>query len=194
MEKIPTVFIRDERDRRYVTDVVNPGCEWVLAGEGVATRKFDGTCVMCDDRGQWWARREVKPGKHGPDHFVPISFDENTGKTVGWEPMEQSPFAKFHAEAVEHIESIGEDERDVPWTAGTFELVGPKINGNPEKLAEHQLIRHSMAEQFAFTDRSFAELRRILLFLNERYGYEGVVFHHEDGRRAKLKAKDFPKE
>src|SRR5207237_1222319 len=61
MQKIPTLFVRDEQDRRYVTEVVTPGCEWVMADEGQATRKFDGTCVMLDQHGDWWARREVKP-------------------------------------------------------------------------------------------------------------------------------------
>jgi hypothetical protein len=41
----------------------------VLDGEGVATRKYDGTCVMFDGDG-WWARREVKPGKTAPAGFV----------------------------------------------------------------------------------------------------------------------------
>jgi hypothetical protein len=191
MRKIPTVFLRDETDRRYVTDVVNPGCEWVLAGEGHATRKFDGTCVMLDEHGDWWARREVKPWKIPPPNYVGISMDHATGKTVGWEPVAQSAFAKYHAEAVENIESIGDDERNIPWTPGTFELIGPKVNGNPEKRAEHTLVRHSQAEPLAITDRSFAELRRILLLLNEKYGYEGVVFHCEDGRFAKLKSRDF---
>jgi hypothetical protein len=63
MQKIPTLFIRDfEHDHgRYVTDQVSPGCEWVLAGEGVPTRKFDGTCCMFDGE-RWWARRELKDG------------------------------------------------------------------------------------------------------------------------------------
>lgn len=191
MQKIPTVFRRDETDRRYVTKVVAEGCEWVLAGEGRATRKWDGTCVRADENGKWWARREVKLGKTPPPNFIAVSTDAQTGKTVGWEPIEQSAFAKWHAEAVEHIESIGEDKRDIPWTAGTFELVGPKVNGNPEKLAKHELVRHSTAKEIAFPDRSFEELRRILLLLNEEHGYEGVVFHHEDGRMAKLKARDF---
>lgn len=191
VQKIPTVFVRNEQDRRYVTNAINPGCEWVAEGFGTATRKYDGTCVMLNENGAWWARREVKPGKQSPDHFMPVSFDEATGKTVDWEPIEQSAFAKYHAEAVENIESIGEDERHVPWAPGTFELIGPKVNGNPEKRAEHQLVRHLMAEPLAFTDRSFTELRRILLFLHEKFGYEGVVFHHEDGRMAKLKARDF---
>lgn len=192
MQKIPTAFVRDENDRRYVTDQIAAGCEWVFAGEGRALRKLDGTCVMLDDHGAWWARREVKPGKTPPPNFIPIHTDDTTKKTVGWEPVAQSAFAKYHAEAVENIESIGEDERHIPWAPGTFELIGPKVNGNPEKRAEHTLVRHSTAEEFAFTDRSYTELRRILLFLHVSYGYEGVVFHHEDGiRLAKLKARDF---
>ena len=66
MNKIPTVFQRNENDRRYVTREVNPECQWVLDGEGVPTRKFDGTCVRLADDGSWWARREVKPGKEPP--------------------------------------------------------------------------------------------------------------------------------
>lgn len=41
MKKIPTVFVRDPDDRKHVLPQVTPGCEWVLAGEGRATRKFD---------------------------------------------------------------------------------------------------------------------------------------------------------
>ena len=50
MRKIPTLYVRDwDGDRRYVLPQVTPGCEWVVVnGEGVATRKFDGTCVMYD--------------------------------------------------------------------------------------------------------------------------------------------------
>jgi hypothetical protein len=60
MQKIPTVFARDEADRRYVTEAVAEGCEWVVEGAGVARRKFDGTCVMLDENGSWWARRNTK--------------------------------------------------------------------------------------------------------------------------------------
>ena len=44
MQKIPTLFERDwTGDRSRVLDKVNPEAAWVLAGEGVATRKRDGT-------------------------------------------------------------------------------------------------------------------------------------------------------
>lgn len=188
MKKMPTVFVRDYGDgTRYVTDKVTPGCEWVLTGEGTASRKYDGTCVMLDEHGKWWARREVKPGKSEPPNFVPVDRDDFTNKVMGWEPIEQSSFAKYHAEAL----AYGTPTEGIP---GTYELVGERINGNPERYAGHDLVRHEDAEPFAFTDRSYGELRRVLTFLHEKYGYEGVVFKHPDGRMAKLKAKDFPPE
>ena len=83
MQKIPTVFVRDEQDRRYVTDDVAPGCEWVFTDRGVrGERKYDGTCVMLDDHGNWWARREIKPGQVEPPYFVEVGRDGVTGKTM----------------------------------------------------------------------------------------------------------------
>lgn len=184
MNKIPTLLIRDEQDRRYVTDEVTPGCEWVFEGEGVATRKYDGTCVMYDGQ-RWWARREVKDGKAPPPGFQPVQTDEATRKTVGWEPIEQSPFAKFHADA------LGPDEGPARWQPGTYELCGPRVNGNPEHyLLRHRLIRHAIAEPInlppALDARTVKRAVRDLAV----YGYEGIVWHHPDGRMAKLKARD----
>ena len=180
MQKIPTLFERDEDDRRFVTDKVTPGCEWVLAGEGVATRKYDGTCVMLDGEGEWWARREVKPGKTPPPNYVPVTTDEVTGKTMGWEPIAQSSFAKAFAET----ECAG-------FQPGTYELVGPKVNGNPEGFDSHALVRHADAETFGATGvpRSYADLAKLVQALG-RQGWEGLVWHHPDGRMAKLKARD----
>ena len=46
MKKIPTIFERDwDGDRSRVLDKPSPGCEWVFNSEGVATRKYDGTCA-----------------------------------------------------------------------------------------------------------------------------------------------------
>lgn len=187
MKKIPTLFVRDPEDRRYVTSEVTPGCEWVMAGEGVATRKYDGTCVMLDENHRWWARREVKAGKSAPTHFEAISTDETTGKTVGWEPIEQSGFAKFHAEAVENVKRDG-----YTFAPHTYELIGPKINGNPEGEDKHWLVAHGLdihtAEPLVLT---FEGLRERMAYLGEG-GIEGIVWHHPDGRMVKLKARDFP--
>src|SRR5215471_9014570 len=122
MRKIPTLFVRDwDGDRRYVLTEVTPGCEWVIAGEGTPTRKYDGTCVMFDGY-RWWARREVKEGKPAPEGFIALEADPETGKTVGREPAGQSSFAKYLLEALDA-------EYDPPfarWPVGTYELIGPK--------------------------------------------------------------------
>jgi hypothetical protein len=187
MRKIPTVFKRDPDDLKRVLPQVTPGCEWVLAGEGVPTRKYDGTCCMFDGL-MWWARREVKAGKQVPDDFRPEETDETTGKTVGWVPMVQSAFAKWHAEAVANY-AMDYGEGPAP---GTYELVGPKVNGNPERSDDHRLIRHADADVIREEDaRDFATLRSMVLGLGES-GIEGVVWHHPDGRMAKLKGRDFP--
>ena len=180
MQKIPTIFERDwEGDKSRVLDQIVPGCEWVFEGEGKATRKYDGTCMMYD--GKWWARREVKDGKTAPPGFVSIGHDHLTLKNVGWQPIEDAPFAKFAAEAIAA-------KPDFAWDHGTYELIGPKVNKNPEKVPEHRLIFHLDAEVFEVPIRNFAQIRDTI----DVNGIEGLVFHHEDGRRmAKIKGRDF---
>lgn len=185
MRKIPTLFRRDPDDMRHVLPEVHPECEWVLAGEGVATRKYDGTCVMLDAEGQWWARREVKPGKTPPPNYVAVETDEVTGKTVGWEPIGQSAFVKYH------VEALGQSMLPGP---GTYELVGPKINRNPDGFEGHIVIPHGWAP---FSDRIAAEKAprgydELREWLTAR-DWEGLVWHHPDGRMAKLKCRDFPR-
>ncbi len=178
MKKIPTLFVRDwEGDRRYVLDQVTPGCEWVVKGEGVPTRKYDGTCMMYAEDG-WWARREVKPGKAAPEVFREVERDPETGKTVGWADANESGFFRYLAEALEGQSSL-------PY--GTYELCGPKVNGNPENLGRHTLIAHAAAEVPADVPRDFAGLAAWL----HAHSYEGIVWHHPDGRMAKIKRRDF---
>jgi hypothetical protein len=194
VKKIPTLFRRDPEDMRRVLPEVTPGCEWVMAGEGTPTRKYDGTCVMFDGE-HWFARREVKQGKAAPPGFQAIEMDEVTGKTVGWEPIEQSGYARWQAEAVrEANEAADEAERSEPWPVGTYELIGPKVNGNPEHEEGHVLITHRFAEEVFVgppAAYSYDLLRQEVVNLRDVYGAEGVVWHHPDGRMAKLKARDF---
>jgi hypothetical protein len=181
MNKIQTLFVRDTATNlRYLTRKITPGCEWVVAGEGVATRKYDGTCVMFDGLA-WWARREVKPGRTSPPGFVLVEHDGLTGKSVGWEPVEQSPFAKFHVEVIESVQA--------DWQPGTYELVGPKINGNPEGFSRHLLVRHDQAVVWPDCPTGYDELRELLL--SPEFHWEGLVWHHSDGRMAKIKTRDF---
>jgi hypothetical protein len=184
VKKVPTLFERDwDGDRSRVLPIVTAGCAWVLEGEGVATRKYDGTCMMFDGNG-WYARREVKPGKTPPEIFVEVERDEQTGKVVGWVPAPESPFVSFF------LEALDADQRweILPdWEPGTYELVGPKIQGNPEGYKTHQLIRHAGAERIENRDRSFEGIRLLLNGLD----VEGIVYQHPDGRMAKIKKRDF---
>ena len=182
MRKIPTLFERDPDNRKYVLPIVTPGCEWVMAGEGTPTRKFDGTCVLIRRDGlavHAFARREVKPGKEPPPNFVQVEHDETTGKTMGWEPAEQSSFAKIIEEVLPLYPAI---------TPGTYELIGPKINGNPEGHPDHGLIAHGIVPLVNPDPMTFETLRDAL----QSVPFEGIVWHHPDGRMVKLKKRDFP--
>lgn len=177
MKKIPTLFERDwNGDRSRVINQVHAGCEWVLSGEGRATRKLDGTCCMIRD-GKLYKRRELRKGDVAPPLFEQIDYDEETGKTVGWIPCDIGPEDKWHMAAFEGEPGLPD---------GTYELIGPKVQGNPEGWVSHQLILHgSFAEDNV--PRSFEGLRDWLATQD----IEGIVFHRHDGRMAKIKGRDF---
>lgn len=179
MKKTPTYFERDwSGDRSRVINKVHAGCEWVAAGEGVATRKIDGTCCMVRG-GALFKRREIRQGDEVPPLFEEADRDDETGKIVGWVPVEPSnPSDKYHAEAFGDGSGFAD---------GTYELVGPKVQGNPEKYASHTLVPHSSLAMVEQPPRDFEGLREWLVGRD----IEGVVWHHPDGRMAKLKLRDF---
>jgi hypothetical protein len=194
MRKIPTLFRRDLDNMRRVLPEVTPGCEWVVAGEGTATRKYDGTCVLiaAPSRSslELWKRREVKLGKEAPEGFEQVDFDEVTGKRFGWVLCSRSdPADRLHFEAFDELLGDGA-------APGTYELCGPRINGNPEKFTGHVLVPHGFVMLHAVEQLldgsvgdgdAYERLRGYLL----RHTFEGIVWHHPDGRMAKLKARDF---
>lgn len=181
MEKIPTLFVRDLASHK-VLPTVTPGCEWVLAGEGTPTRKLDGTCCLIRE-GRLFKRREIKPGGAVPSDFEPLGTDEVTGKTVGWVPVGDGPEDAHHREGLAN---------DGPLPDGTYELLGPKVQGNPEGYSAHSLIRHgSIAAAVVPDDLTFEGIRAAILQGYQDSHQEGIVWHHPTGRMAKIKAKDF---
>lgn len=180
MEKIISLFQRNYDGDRLVRDEVVAGAEWVLAGEGVATRKFDGTCTRVKD-GVLWKRFDAKAGRRLPDGFE-AAQDPNpvTGHRPGWVKVGDGPEDRWHREAF----SAKSGYQPVP--DGTYELVGPKVQGNPEGFATHQLVPHGI-ELLPDAPRDFAALRG---YFSGR-DIEGIVWHHPDGRMVKIKAKDF---
>ena len=189
MQKIITVFQRNYDTDRLVRNEVVPGAEWVLAGEGVATRKWDGACCMVR-HGQLFKRLELKAGKIAPLDFEPIQPpDAVTGAIPGWVPIGEGPEDQWFRNAIGQL--ICPD--------GTYEAIGPHFGGghhckNPEGCATDLLVRHGPAELPAFP-RMFERMRDYFLNMGRDAStgasIEGVVFHHPDGRMAKIKARDF---
>jgi hypothetical protein len=174
VKKIISLFARNYGGDNLVRDEIVPGAEWVIAGEGVATRKWDGTCCLMRG-GKLYKRYDAKRGKTPPPGFEPAQdYDPITGHMPGWIAVGDGPEDKWH--------------RSVTVTGlpdGTYELCGPKVNGNPEGLEAHVLIRHGDCHVEA--PRYYAGLRAFL----SGGGIEGVVWHHPDGRMVKIKACDF---
>lgn len=190
MRKIISLFQRNYDGDRLVRNDVVPGAEWVIAGEGHATRKYDGTCCMIRD-GRVFKRHEIKPGGKPPPNFEQANeVDEATGKQQGWVPVGGGPEDKYHREAIAHGHAVSGIPHlmmlETLFKDGTYELVGPKIQGNPEGAEAHWLVEHG-AEHVPDCPRNFDGIREYLRSAN----IEGIVWHHEDGRMVKIKAKDF---
>jgi len=177
MQKIPTIFVRDTSSQpALVTPVWTTGCEWVRDGEGMATVKHDGSCCLVRD-GVLYKRREVKRGRPAPEGFELVETDERTGKSFGWVLVGDGAEDRWHREAFPSADGDG-----------TYELMGPKVQGNPEALPCHVLVRHGM-DVLEDVPRHFEGLRDFLA--HSRLWMEGIVFWHEDGRKGKIKRRDF---
>lgn len=64
MKKIPTLFEREFENHRIVRILPNisPDLAWVMAGDGVATIKWDGACCAVIN-GVFYKRYDAKHGK-----------------------------------------------------------------------------------------------------------------------------------
>lgn len=180
MKKISTVFKKDPNNLALVINEVNPENQWVLDGEGIATRKWDGTaCAVID--GELYKRYDVKKGKSVPDGAIPCQEpDEITGHWPHWVKCKRiDPADKYHCEAF---------DKSPDWENGTYELIGPKINGGKEVYGEgHCLVRHGVWSIHVDYPITFESLKQCL----ESRDIEGIVFHHPDGRMAKIRKSDF---
>jgi len=176
MKKIPSLFKRDYKGTRLVYDEVVEGSEWVINGEGIATRKWDGTACLIQD-GKYYKRYDVKKGRTVPPDFMQAQEpDTVTGHWPGWVPVSDvAPEDKYHREAwIFRYED------------GTYELCGPKVQGNPEGLDGHRLIRHG-ADVIEDVPLTFDGLRE--WFAGQ--DIEGIVWHRGNGDMVKMKKKDF---
>lgn len=179
MHKIITLFQRNYDTDRLVRDEITPGAEWVLYGEGVPTRKYDGVCVAIIG-GQLWKRYELKPGNTPPLNWVQAdAVDAVTGKQMGWIPVGSGHEDRYMREALANSPGLPH---------GTYEFLGPKSQGNVEDFPHHILLPHGSVVLEDAPPPLFDCIREYL-----RPGrIEGIVWHHRRyGLMVKIKAKDF---
>lgn len=185
MRKIPTLFKREFVNHNVVNILpeVTEGCEWVLNGEGIATRKWDGTCCCIMD-GKLYKRYDAKHGKPIPDGAIPCQAEADavTGHLPCWVLVSfDNPADKWFAKA--YTEQI---EQGYEFKEGTYELCGIHFQGNPEGFSDDHFIRHG-EEILNVSDRTFEGIRKFL----EENKLEGIVFHRGNGDMCKIKRSDF---
>lgn len=185
MRKISTLFKKDPNNLSKVLEEFDPENLWVF-DEGVkATRKFDGTaCAIID--GLLYKRYDVKKGKQAPNVLGWVSIpcqepDKVTGHWPHWVYVNQNDSSnKWLIEALNKQE-IRPD--------GTYELCGPKINGNKDKFESHTLVPHG--KEIIHINYSTLTLGYMANCFNAHDKIEGIVFHHPDGRMCKIRRRDF---
>lgn len=204
MKKIPTVFLIDRKIHLATTQPV-PQSEWVLDGDGEATIKYDGTpCLVIGDKVyKRWNRpftkeagREVRYAKRkgfditiDESFFKPIpegsiacnpTFDEKGYSWFYWIIVTPENDSYGFLEAFESLKSSGKLED------GSYELCAPKVRLNPYGLSAPVMLKHGV-EKLEVKDRSYEGLKNLL----KDFDGEGIVFHHPDGRMAKVRKHDF---
>lgn len=190
MKKMPCLFVRTFHGKSSftLTREVTPGCEWVMAGEGVATRKWDGTaCAVIG--GRLYKRLDCKKDRLTGDYKSPPAGaipcddpDPVTGHWPHWIPVGDEPESKHHVAAWNRDRSFANNHED-----GTYELCGPHFQANPQGLDMDMFISHGLGS-FEVDERSFDGIRATLVRLES---IEGIVFHHPDGRMCKIRRADF---
>ena len=189
MKKMTTLFKKDPEDLGRVINEINPENEWVFEF-GIATRKFDGTsCAIID--GELYKRYDSKinrkTGKRKPilEGVIACQEPDNiTGHWPHWVKCDRNNNAdKWHFVGYDELFSHMTDVYD-----GTYELCGEKVQGNPEGIEGHKLIKHGIQIIDLDKDFDFNSIRSLLGVLD----IEGIVFHHKnDDRMCKIRKSDF---
>ena len=177
MKKIPTLFERIYENHRIVgiTEKVTPGMEWVLAGEGIATIKHDGSCCAIID-GELYKRYDAKKGRKPPEGAIPCCEpDPITGHHPHWVKVDPNNPADKHFAAL-HTDGLAD---------GTYEAVGKHFNGNPYGMGHDMVVRHGIYP--IDVERTFEGIRNYL----EHSRQEGIVFWKDGEPQCKIKRTDF---
>ena len=180
MKKIPTLFLRDPSNPLTVISELNSACYWVARGEGIATIKWDGQPILLQD-GLMYKRYtgDLKGYSGNPLGAIWCGEEEDT-TPIWWVIV-------TYGNEDKHIRAAMERQR--LWSKsnnGTYEIVGPNFCHNREKQDKDVLIKHVNNGNFRGVPTNFADLVEWI----RSFDIEGIVWHHPDGRMAKIKKSD----
>lgn len=180
MKKTPTLFKREFTNHRVtkVLNIVTPGMEWVLAGEGIATVKMDGSCCAIIN-GEFYRRYDAKKGKNPPEGAIPCCEpDPVTGHWPHWVKVNRdSSDDKWYNAAFDNSANLSD---------GTYEAIGPHFRGNPYGLEKDILEKHG-ERILKNVPRDFEGIQEYL----KLHPMEGIVFWKDGEPQCKIKRTDF---
>lgn len=172
-----TFFKKDPSNLGRVIPEIDENNLWVLDTATIATRKYDGSaCAII--QGELYKRYDVKKGRQVPIGAIPCQEpDKITGHQPHWiKCKRECKEDKYFWEGFDKC--LHED--------GTYELCGEKVQGNPEVISGHELIKHG-DDILPLYDMSYNGIKSFLASLD----IEGIVFHGKDGQMCKIRKKDF---
>lgn len=198
MNKIPTIYIRNKYFK--VTPKHHPDCDWVFRGEGLAMEKLDGVNVRLTIRNEKVMRVEKRRNPTKAQKkidiidpwYVEANYNDRTDKHI------------FTAVGRTNFESWPDGEH-------CCEAIGPKLQGNPLGLEHSRCVPFNLPEIYdpeaysylipqVLSANPFDQMVYRMDKLNSLFAHdnccpptraEGIVFHHPDGRQAKIKRSDF---
>ena len=187
MKKIPTLFVREYNIDGSFTlkhQFSDPAFAYMI-DDFIPTYKWDGTAVYYDGK-KWYKRYDAKQGKKPPEGSIACQEEPDpiTTHWPHWAPVKDCPEDRWINEAIQDFHDH--------WAhtgiscIGSYEAIGPKIQGNPYNLTRHVLKKHGelVLEDFPLDYEDMKEYFRI-------HHLEGVVFWFEGKPVAKIKSSDF---
>lgn len=195
MKKIPTILPKDPNDLGLVTDGK------LLDDIKYFQLKIDGTSTIIKD-GNLYARYDVKLiiNKKGKKTYLTkedvkekIPFgaipcqepDEKSGHWPHWVLVNNNPQFKYIIEAFNNLD----DKVD-----GTYECIGPKIQGNPHNENEHIFIPHNHINLKYDIDFEKMNKNPFEFFKNlfKDFHWEGLVAYNSNNEPiGKIRRSDF---
>lgn len=172
-----------------LSEETNSENDWVFTDPStVAYRKLDGASAAIID-GKIYSRYMSRQRKNTPA-TVPVdgipaqpNIDEATQTHPYWVPAEAKGQGKHHYNAFINQPNLPD---------GTYELIGPSINGNVEQAAVNTLVPHDADHLLVElpTELSRESLKQLIM----SKPWEGLVFRNSNDDMCKLRRVDFKHE